>query len=213
MLYCRSRPSEAHFRPFHPRFRPSNPDPRPSDIQAQGPSILKRAPPPPARRPSNPTRSPPALDRHPPAPISDLPTAKHRRPTCSPMSQPESVRSIINRCRRQGGLIKLVLLGFVCAGSWWLVASGFDSRTVLAVLFSYCIVCAVLDRREVCPRCGGRISMLPSEGHLQMPELSHTVRMCPYCGADFSLPSPNKFQCGVSPCAENPDAGTGGGWD
>jgi hypothetical protein len=86
--------------------------------------------------------------------------------------------------------IKICLLVPVCCFSWWLVTRGFPGESVLVVIIAFAIASAVLDRREFCPACHHCISMLPSEGHLQLPELSHAVRLCPYCGADFSyLPS------------------------
>lgn len=45
---------------------------------------------------------------------------------------------------------------------------------------------ALIVKNDVCPSCARSISMLPSEGHFRLPELSKAIRYCPYCGADFS---------------------------
>ena len=63
----------------------------------------------------------------------------------------------------------------------------FTGGFVYLALFGVTFLSWILDRTDVCPSCGQNISMLPSEGHLRLPELSHKIRCCPHCAADFSF--------------------------
>lgn len=103
-------------------------------------------------------------------------------------------RDVINARRRRNGMIQAGLLPIVGVSVCWLAASNGPGEIIIFILLGFTFLSAVLDRGDVCPQCQNRITMLPSEGHFQLPRLSHKIRMCPYCGADFSTGSDLKSE-------------------
>lgn len=102
-------------------------------------------------------------------------------------TQPVTARSIINARRRRNAFVQVCLLPCFAVFFWWLASHHYQGNAFYLSIFPYLIISATVARRELCPRCKRNVSMLPSEGHLRLPELSHSVRMCPFCGADFSI--------------------------
>ena len=109
-----------------------------------------------------------------------------------------SLRQIINARRKRHGIIHAILLITAWIGVWIAVA-GDAGWLVFFIVMSFLILSVVHIRTDVCPSCGQDISMLPSEGHLRIPELAHSIRYCPYCAGDFSLPESEDAQQAASP--------------
>jgi hypothetical protein len=102
---------------------------------------------------------------------------------------PSNSRSFINAMRRSTAITQLCLLVPMGLFMWWLAAHGEGGLVFLPIL-AHAMFSAALHKREICLSCERCVSMLPNEGHMRLPELSRSVRVCPFCGADFSLPSP-----------------------
>jgi len=97
-----------------------------------------------------------------------------------------NARGIINARRRRSLWIHAGVLVPAVAVTFWVGTHSGGQGGILLPMLAYCLTSAFLRRRETCPACAHCISMLPNEGGLQMPELSRSIRMCPYCGEDFS---------------------------
>ncbi|MFK5921649.1 MAG: hypothetical protein QM496_05675 [Verrucomicrobiota bacterium] len=95
-------------------------------------------------------------------------------------------RDKINARRKTIAFRQVALLVFVVLSSWWLI-NHYERFPFLIYLIGFGFIFRVFEKRDRCPSCDQCISMLPSEGHLQIPELAHSINQCPYCGDDFSL--------------------------
>lgn len=97
-----------------------------------------------------------------------------------------TARAKINRQRKQIAIRQVVFLALMLLSVWWLV-NHYERFPFLVYILIFGFIFRALEKRDRCPGCERCISMLPSEGHLQIPELSHTINQCPYCGENFSL--------------------------
>jgi hypothetical protein len=111
-------------------------------------------------------------------------------------SSPVDPRGAINaRCRRNA-LIQIGILVPTCGLYWWLeslylVFSDFFRFAFYNFFVTLFVGTLLLDKKDVCPKCKSSIATLPSGGNfLALPELSDSIRMCPYCGEDFSCSDP-----------------------
>lgn len=116
--------------------------------------------------------------------------------------QPLSARQLINGHRKRHAIIEALFLVLAVAGVWYaVVVLEYPGECVFLAVLGFMLLTFIQNRTDVCPSCGRSISMLPSEGHFRVPELSHAVRCCPYCAADFSLPASQDTEL-ATPAAE-----------
>ena len=102
--------------------------------------------------------------------------------------QPQSARQIINAQRKLHAIVGAIFMVCAVVGVWYaLVVLQWHEECVFLVVLGAAFLAFLQHRADVCPTCQRSISMLPSEGHLRVPELSHAIRCCPYCRADFSV--------------------------
>jgi hypothetical protein len=128
----------------------------------------------------------------------------HRMPSAD-SEQPLSARPLINAHRKRHAIIEAIYLVGSVVGVWYaVVVLEYHGECVFLVVFGFMFLSFIQNRSDVCPSCRRSISMLPSEGHFRVPELSHAIRCCPYCAADFSLPtSPDSDRTVLSASASN----------
>ena len=111
--------------------------------------------------------------------------------TATTGTSPESAaRNVINARRKRLAVIDaLVLLAVAVFGSYGLAVLEVPGEFVIFAVFGLFVITGWLTKSsDICPFCSHSISILPSEGHFQIPKLSGKVRCCPYCGEDFSSP-------------------------
>lgn len=102
-----------------------------------------------------------------------------------------TARAKINRNRRKSGLLTLFVLIFTVPLLFWLVTHGWPGETGFLFFIGYIVYFSIANKNDVCPKCGHGISMLPTENNLRIPELSRSIRACPFCGEDFSYHEPD----------------------